>query len=112
MINEPIIIFMVSNIANRRASGHRGWRNKMEISKEKLIEFGGNLWEKDRMSRVYLTDDVLVKMGFKIVDVARYSDEFRGLGKAKLYFDCNKNVLISDSEFVRTAMKNNGFKCA
>lgn len=73
---------------------------------------GGNLWEKNGISRVYLNDDVIVKMGFKIVDLARYADEFRGLGKAKLYFDCNKNVLISDSGSVRSAMKNNGFKCA
>ncbi len=83
----------------------------MELSKEKLVEMGGNLWEKNNISRVYLTDDVLVKMGFKIVNEARYADEFRGLGKAKLYFDCHKNVLISDSGSVRTAMKNNGFKC-
>jgi len=84
----------------------------MEISKEILVEMGGNLWEKNGISRVYLNDDVIVKMGFKIVDLARYADEFRGLGKAKLYFDCNKNVLISDSGSVRSAMKNNGFKCA
>lgn len=84
----------------------------MEINKEKLIEMGGNLWEKNGMSRVYLNDSVLEKMGFKIVDIARYADEFRGIGKAKLYFDCNKNCLISDTGSVRTAMKNNGFKCA
>ena len=83
----------------------------MELSKDKLIEMGGKLWEKGSASRVYLTDAVIEKMGFKIVNEARYADEFRGLGKAKLYFDCVKNVLISDTGSVRTAMKNNGFKC-
>ena len=84
----------------------------MEISKEKLIELGGKLWEKENISRVYINDEVLKQLGFKIVEVARYADEFRGLGKAKLYFDCNKNCFISDTGSVRTAMKNNGFKCA
>lgn len=84
----------------------------MELSKEKLIEMGGKLWEKNGLSRVYINDSVLEKMGFKIVDVARYADEFRGLGKAKLYYDCEKNVLITDSGSVRVSMKNSGFKCA
>jgi len=83
----------------------------MELSKEKLIEMGGNLWEKGSASRVYLNDSVIEKMGFKIVNEAKYANEFRGLGKAKLYFDCIKNVLISDTGTVRSAMKNNGFKC-
>lgn len=84
----------------------------MELSKEILVGMGGKLWEKNGISRVYLNDSVLEKMGFKIVNIARYADEFRGLGKAKLYYDCEKNVLIADSGSVRTAMKNNGYKCA
>lgn len=84
----------------------------MELSKDKLVEMGGNLWEKEGISRVYINDEVLKKMGFKIVDRARYADEFRGLGRSKLYFDCVKNVLVSDTGSVRTAMRNNGFKCA
>lgn len=35
----------------------------MELSKDKLIEMGGNLWEKEGISRVYLNDEVLKKNG-------------------------------------------------
>lgn len=85
---------------------------EMNITKEMLIELGGNLWEKGNSSRVYVNDEVLTKLGFKIVDVARYADEFRGLGKEKLYFDNVKNCFVASSGMVRSAMKNNGFKCA
>lgn len=84
----------------------------MEISKEILVSMGGNLWEKGSLSRVYVNDEILKKLGFNIVDVARYANEFRGLGKEKLYYDNVKNCFIADSGTTRTAMKNNGFKCA
>lgn len=84
----------------------------MEINKENLIKMGGKLWEKENISRVYINDQVMTGLGFKIVDKPSYADEYRGLGKAKLYFDCVKNCFISDVGSIRVLMKNNSFKCA
>lgn len=84
----------------------------MEINKEILIGLGGKLWEKENISRVYINDQVLAKLDFKIVDKPSYANEYRGLGKSKLFFDCVKNCFIADTGSIRVLMKNNGFKCA
>ena len=84
----------------------------MEITKEKLIEAGGNIWEKNNMKRVYLTDDVLIKVfGFKLVTDAKYRGEFRSINKTKTYFNLIDNTLHSNEGRVRVLFAQADFKC-
>lgn len=71
--------------------------------KEKLIEAGGKLWEpNERISRIYLNDEAISKaFGWKLVEKAKYLEQFESIGKAKVWYDCKKNTFHSDCGQVR-----------
>lgn len=66
--------------------------------KDKLIEAGAKVWEKDSMKRIYVGNDIAFKMGFGI----NFNDK-----KHKLFFDLNTNRFDGTSKtFVQVL---NGF---
>lgn len=71
--------------------------------KEKLIEAGGKLWEpNERISRIYLNDEAISKaFGWKLVEKAKYLEQFESIGKAKVWYDCKKilfTLIVDKSE--------------
>ena len=82
------------------------------LTKENLIEAGGNLWEKGSISRVYLNNDTIAK-AFSLVmdDRAAYKGQFKSIGKARVWFDCKNGTLHSDKGMVRVMFNQNDVDC-
>lgn len=81
---------------------------------DKMIAAGGKLWtSKDgKVSRVYLNDDAITSFfGFKKVSEAKYKNEFRSIGKAKVWFDCKTETMHSDVGMVRVMFRQNDVDC-
>lgn len=84
------------------------------LNEEKLIEAGGKLWEKGNIRRIYLNDAAIVNyFGFKLVDRGqdKYADQFRSIGKAKVWYDCNQKFMKSDEGRIRVLFNRNNIEC-
>ena len=81
---------------------------------DQLIEAGAKVWEKGNMKRIYINDAVS-KVVFNENLLKDFSQVKISVGKAKFYFDIEKNVFTADSGSIRTAINsttfNHGFKC-
>ena len=82
---------------------------------EKLIAAGGKLWSsKDgKVSRVYLNDDAIISaFGFvKVTGYAKYRNEYKGIGRAKVWFDCATETMHSDTGMIRVLFNQNDVAC-
>lgn len=84
-----------------------------EINRDNAIESGGGLWEKENVSRVYFNDAAIEKLfGFKKVDGrAKWKDEFKTIGKCKVWLDCKDNSMHSSEGRFRVLFNINGINC-
>ena len=92
----------------------RNARGYKIVNEEKLIEDGGKLWEKGNIRRIYLTDTSIVNyFGFKLVGRGedKYVDQFRSIGKAKVWYDCNTVTMKSDEGRIRVLFNRNEIEC-
>lgn len=62
----------------------------MSELKNKIIEMGGNEWERGEMSRVYITNDILNKLR----DEKGLSPVSYGERNNKLFFDVSANAIM------------------
>jgi hypothetical protein len=79
------------------------------LNKDQALEFGGKLWNKDSMERVYLSSDAVKAIveaeGYKMVDISKK------MKSAKTYLDCKSGELKSDVGMIRSALNGSGYKC-
>ena len=120
-----IIKILLANVALLRHntyidSGTRQLLNNHEVDTmnnsiaDQLIEAGAKVWEKGNMKRIYINDAV-AKVVFNENLLKDFSQVKINVGKAKFYFDIEKNVFTADSGSIRTAINSttfdHGFRC-
>lgn len=85
---------------------------EIEITKEYLLENGGKLWEKEHVCRIYINDECMIN-AFKFTKMKdpKWAKEFKGIGKAKVWFDCADDTLHSDVGMIRVLFNSNYIEC-
>lgn len=85
---------------------------EMNELETKLLEASAPIWEKEKIKRIYLNDDLIVKVfGFKLVETPKFLEEFKSIGKAKVWFDLNKKTFHADVGLVRVMFNSNKITC-
>ena len=79
------------------------------LSTEQALSFGGNLWEKDSMKRVYFNIEAVSK----IVQDSGYAalTPSKKMKQAKTYLNVLNGEFISDVGMVRSALCGAGYNC-
>jgi pyruvate/oxaloacetate carboxyltransferase len=79
------------------------------LSTEQALSFGGNLWEKDSMKRVYLNIEAVSK----VVQDSGYAalTPSKKMKQAKTYLNVFTGEFISDVGMVRSALCGAGYNC-
>jgi hypothetical protein len=71
----------------------------------------GKEWKAGDKHRVYINNNVLIDLGFKVVDKPRYANEVSGCGK-KDYYDAVKDCFLLESGSLKSAFISEGLKAA
>ena len=79
------------------------------LTVEQALSFGGILWEKESMKRVYLNIEVVSK----IIQKSGYAalSPSKKMKQAKTYLNVSTGEFISDVGMVRSALCGAGYNC-
>ena len=79
------------------------------LTTEQALSFGGSVWEKESMKRVYLNIEAVSK----IVQASGYAEitPSKKMKQAKTYLNTLTGEFISDVGMVRSALCGAGYNC-
>tara|TARA_R110002153_G_scaffold119665_1_gene264770 strand:- start:7 stop:312 length:306 start_codon:yes stop_codon:yes gene_type:complete len=79
------------------------------LTLEQALAFGGNVWEKDSMKRVYINIEAVSK----IVQESGYAalSASKKMKQAKTYLNIVTGEFISDVGMIRSALCGAGYNC-